>query len=368
MFNAKKIAFLLLIPAIFTSCLRHHFIFNISEDGMLDYVYEAAGDSLDMHDGFIALPSGFPWDIEEYVEIDSSGETFDTVFHYRAKTSFSEDSAIPASFGLEHVEIASLTMKHPLEFKRQDLFFMINYLFELRFDNRNKTGLYADPNSFIPEECKELENADSLSSERRELLETLEEAGYREWYVNLLQDRFSKSLLHTLNMHPEISYDADKIESAEASLEEFLIDMLNREYLSDFDSDTEMWNFIFHPGYDVLEEELNFIGDTTFFVDMRTTGELLTKEYNATEDLSDDTFLIELRLPGTLKSSNADSLAAGGSLIWQFNGDDIADSSIVMYAVSVIYYPARLYIAGGIFLFILIIIAVKIIRPRASDA
>lgn len=368
MFNVKKIAFLLLVPALFTSCLRHHFSFNLTENGVLDYVYEAAGDSLDLHDGFILLPEGFPWDIEEYVELDSSGESIDTIFHYRAKASFNQDSAIPASFGLEHVETASLTMEHPLEFRKQNLFFMVNYFLEFRFNSRDKTRLYKDPDFFIPEECKELEDTDSLSAERRMTLEKLEENGFHEWYVSLLKDRFSRSLRHTLNMHSEISYDDNKIESAEAALGEFLSNLLNLEYVGEMESEFELWNYVFQPGYDILEEELNFMGDTTFFVDMRTTGELLTKEYNATEDLSDDTFLIEFKMPGALKSNNADSLAAGGELIWQFDGDDIADSSRVMYAVSAVYFPARLYLAGGIVLIVLIIISVKMLKPRVANA
>ena len=361
-------ALIILFPLFLTSCLQHQFSFTITEDGILNYEYGASGDSLDLYDGFILLPEGMPWIIEKSFEIDSSGESTDTIHHYRAKNRFADPQAIPASFGLEHLEFASLTMEHPLRFKRQNLFFMVNYLFDLRFTGRNKTTLYLDPGNYIPEECAELENPDSLSAERREYLEKLQEDGYKKWYVNLLQKRFFSSLEHSCKMHPEIQFDSTKIELAETSLQEYLNHLLTKDYFEEISSETDLWNFVFHPGYDILEEKLNFLGDTTFFVDMRTAGEMLTREYNATEDLSDDTFLIELNMPGNLKSANADSTTADQTLIWQFNGEDFADSTIVMTAVSTIYYSERLYIAGGILLLIIVLAALKQFKSRASDA
>lgn len=349
--SLKLLPALLLITLFLSSCLQHKIRITVNDDGSVDYEYTISGDSADLYDGLTALPQGIPWEIQQYSQKDTS-ESQDTVFYYIAKAHFQPGDKLPSGFGLEHLDFASAYLEFPLTVKKQNFFFLEKYSFELHFPSRKFIELYGDPQKYIPDECSQLEESDSLSDSERTRLEKMQMDGYKAWAAASMSSRFIKSLEQSRKLHPEVQLDTVRIDTAKTKLNEYIAGYLNNLKMDHPMAESDIWKAVFDPGYRILEEHLNFLGDTTFFIDMRTAGEILSREYDVTNDLSDEAFSIELKLPGNLKTSNADTVLE--FIRWEFNGDEISDSTRTLAAVSTIYHYERIYIAiGGLIIIIL---------------
>jgi len=366
MSKLKILPILLLLTLLLSSCLQHKIKIVVNEDGSVDYEYTISGDSADLYDGLTALPQGIPWEIKKYSQIDTTENSTDTSFFYIAKAHFAPGTRLPSGFGLEHLDFASIALELPLSVKRQNLFFLDKYSFELKFPSRRYTELYGNPQEYIPAECSRLENGDSLSNSERQRLEKLQTEGYKSWAAATLTSRFIKSLEQSRKMHPEVKFDSTKIDTAKSALSAYIVAYIAKIDLNQSPRDTDIWTVVFEPGFKLLEEHLNFIGDTTFFLDMRSAGQILSREYDVTSDLSDEAFSIELNLPGELKASSADTIMEE-NLRWEFNGDEISDSTKTLTAISVIYHYERMYITGGGILLI-ILVTFFITRKKSKSA
>jgi len=362
----KLLPLLLLIGLISSSCLQHKHKITVLEDGTVEYEYTASGDSADLYDGLTVLPEGIPWEIEVYSQLDTTEGRNDTVYYYKARAKFPKGSKLPGGFGLENPEFAQISLAHPLKVKCQELFFLTNYVFEFSFNNRNSKKLYGDLWDYVPEECRKLETGDSLSEAEKADLEGKYIIGARKWYLQMLQNRFHRSLIEAMKKNPKVQVDTANIERAFTTLDEYLLKkFVEIEKLETFDG-RYVWKEVFTEGYNLLEEQLNFLGDTTFFVDMRTIGEILSKEYDVTEDLSDEMITVELKLPGVSKSNNADTVMQ--NLVWEINGDDIRDSTVVLSAMSTVYRKDRLIVGGIILAGLTIFVLWSALKTKAKNA
>ena len=353
---------LFLLLFLFSSCLQHHFKITVNEDGSVDYQYTASGDSADLYDELISLPQGLPWEIEEYTEIDTSDSEPDTVYYYRARAYFAPGEPLPAAFGGETVDYASVDLQHPLKIRRQDLFFMVNYCFNFRFPSRRSEELYGTPEDYISPERRTLDEADSLDDAEIAELDAEAEKGYRIWLAVIVSDFFIKSLRQYMTENPRTPIDTLKFAQVREELEEFF-----KIHFIDIDSDSEFddalaWNSIFPKGFAILKENLGLPAGEVLYDELMSIGQAFERECRVTEDLDDESFSVELYLPGELRSSNADSV--GEFLAWEFNGADIADSTIVLSAIATIYHQERLYIAGGILIIVIVLLVKAMLKPK----
>ena len=351
---------LFLLLLLLSSCLQHHFKITVNQDGSVDYQYTASGDSADLYDELISLPKGLPWEIEEYIEIDTSDSEPDTVYYYRAKAHFAQGEPLPAAFGGETVDFASVDLQHPLTIRRQDLFFMVNYYFDFRFPSRRWLELYGNPKDYIPEECRILEETDSLDEVIKAELEAKEEQGYKIWLAVTVSDFFIKSLRQYITENPQAPIDTLKFTQVREELKEFFI-----IYFSSIDSeldDSSALSSIFPKGFEILKENLGLPRDEALYDELMSIWRAFEREYMMTLDLGDEAFTTELYLPGKLRSSNADSVSE--FIGWEFDGADITDSTIVLSAVSTIYRQEQLYIAGVILIIVIVLLVKAMLKPK----
>ena len=316
---------LLLLLLTINSCIQHHYRLLVHPDGMVEYAYTAEGDSLDIYDQLNALPQPPKWEVATESRTDSGKKEYS----YRAEGKFSANDKFPVTFGMEYPEFAQVYLQHPLEINRRNLFFMVAYNLEFTFRGRD----------FL---------MDSSSAEM-----------VRQWFFSSLEE--------ALEMHPEISFTQEKLDSLEDEIDEYLNFCLT-EFSEDEAQDLAyMWALVKDKGYRLIEEQLNFLGDTTFFLDMEAAGEVFSREYLVTCDLADEGFMVDVQLPGKLTGSNADTIFAvetaegntANRLHWEFNGADLADSTIVLTAASVEYrmiwiIPAGIVLVGLIISFFVI--------------
>ena len=374
----KAAGFLMVLGLIFNSCLVHEYNITVLEDGRVNYVYTATGDSADLYDGLTALPDSVIWKVERGIDIDTSQGGSDTSYYYRASGWFSPGrrNPIPESFGVDYVDYAQLSLRHPMNVRRQDLFFMVNYIFEFEFKSRRRTELYGDPLKCVPKEITASVEENAVDDSSDEYAERIIREKCIEWLGEMFRTRFSRSLRKSMEMHTELTVPPEKITAVETALGVFIKQFLDNLRVEDDEDICALWRTAQDSGYGIIEEQLNFLGDTTFFLDMKTVGEMLARENEITEDLGDEGFKVEVFLPGKLRTSNADSAVVERTdsgemknhLFWEFKGEDLADSTIVLAAVSTVHRPLRIYICGGIFILVLLWFIRKIFRKPSHQA
>lgn len=344
-----------IIIALSSSCLKHRFSFTVTEDGSVEYKYRASGDSTDLYDGLTILPDKDKWYVSEIVEVDTASGKPDTMFSYIAAKNFTDGTSLPANFADDNPELAGIALAHPSSLKRQNLFFMVNYIFEMTFLSREKTKLFGSPDDYIPEECKLLEDGGSVSDSLRSILENIRDEGYREWAVDLFINRYLHSIEYAGKNNPKLSAFSEKITTFEDSVRVYLYLSLGKYFETDDVNFNDIWGEISPGGYDIMSGILGIDQDSEIFQEIEKRAKHLNTQLAATSDLDDDNFIIEVNLPGKVRSTNADSLS-GSTLIWEFGGSDIADSTIFLSAVSTIYHFDYIYVGGAVVIIALILI------------
>jgi hypothetical protein len=299
--------------------------------------------------------------------VDTTKTPAETTYSYQAVAVFSAKDKIPSHFGQDTSSFASLQLEHPLTVKKQDLFFLVNYYADFKFLDRRSKALYGDPWDYIPLECKALDQADSLTDSVREDLEAKREAGYIQYTAVMLKDLYLKALNITLKKRADIVVDSILLREAGDTLQEILTQRLTNQQLNENSDLGQLWASDFSASYELLRNKLKLPDDSTLVSEIQSAGNLLTKEYLITEDLNDESFVVDISVPGIIRSSNSDTLE-GEFQRWQFNGADLADSTITISLVATIYHPLRLYIAGGILVIGIGIFLWALLKPKKTNA
>jgi hypothetical protein len=184
-----------------------------------------------------------------------------------------------------------------------------------------------------------------------------------EWTRAMILRRCAAVLQRDLEMHPDVSFSQEQLQAALIAARTHLLDWEpdygGTELLL---GDGDLWNTVGKQTLQIISNELNFIGKTTFFTDMQTVGDSNQWEFEITKDLEDDEFEIRLALPGYVFHNNADE-ASQDTLIWDFSGSDIFNDSKVITAYSIYVRPLPI-----IFLSIgcAVIFAIVVFRKRKT--
>jgi hypothetical protein len=169
--------------------------------------------------------------------------------------------------------------------------------------------------------------------------------------VNLARERY-----------PDIEIPQAWIDSALVEGDAFIDNYVATHKWDSLDfADLEWWADLKPYTDRILAENLNIIGDTTFQTDLVHIGDMLELRHQVTEDLVDDTFVIRVKLPGFLISSNSES-KEGEALVWEFDGDGLNDDNIEVKAVSVHIFFGR--VIGALVLILVVLLGIQFRRPR----
>jgi hypothetical protein len=346
-------------------CIQHRYLTNIALDGSVHHIYEAVGDSSDLYDGKISLPQGLWWEIQTSVVQDSAGNLVHT---YRASMDLRSPKYLPSTYAPESTHSPDIFLRHPIYFKRLDGLLGVLFLYKQNFVNRQKEAKYGSTWDYVDSDCEVLldkAKADSLPDDERNRLEHLYMDGLVEWTRAMILRRCAAVLQRDLEMHPDVSFSREQLQDALLAAKAHLI-----KWEPEFGGtelilgDGDLWNTVGKQTLQVISDELDFIGKTTFFADMQTVGDTNQWEFEITKDLEDDEFDVRLTLPGYVFYNNADEVAQD-TLIWDFSGSDIFndDKVITAYSIYVRWLPVGLLAIG-----IAAIIAILVIRKRQSMA
>ena len=356
------LAIFILLPI---GCIQHRYLTNIALDGSVHHIYEAAGDSSDLYDGNITLPQGLWWHIDTSVVQDSTGTPIHT---YRASMNLRSPRSLPSMYAPESTHSPDIFLRHPISFKRLDGILGVLFLYKQTFLSRQKEAKYGSVWDYVDSQCEVLldqTKADSLPEEERTRLENLYMDGLIEWTRSMILRRCATVLQRDLEMHPDVSFSTEQLQNALTAARSHLIEW-EPEYGGTelLLGDGDLWNTVGKQTLQVISDELNFIGKTTFFADMQMVGDTNQWEFEITKDLEDDEFDVRLILPGYVFHSDADEVAQD-TLIWDFSGSDIFNENkiITAYSIYVRWMPLSLFAIG-----IAIMIAICIFRKRNTAA
>ena len=356
----------LTITAIFLSCLEHRFGFTIQEDGSVEYKYKVFGDSLDLYDKYTSLPGNDNWYITEVVDVDTSGEKPDTNHTYIASADFSAGSDLPSNFAASGSANADAFLQFPTSIKRQNLFFLVSYIFDMTFSSREMSVMFGSEDDYIPEECKVLDNEGGISDSLRAVLEAKRDDGYLNWMVDMFSGRYMKSIRYASEKNSDFSIEAQKSALFSDSVKVYLHSALKKYFeMTDLDFNT-IWSEVSPQGYDILTDMLDIDNDSEVFRDIESHADFLNLHLAVSNDLEDENFVVEITMPGKVTSTNADTVTSNG-LVWEFSSKDFADSTFTLSAVSTIYHYNFIYAGGVIVVIVLSLIAVSVYSRKKKD-
>tara|TARA_Y100000588_G_C14280056_1_gene936589 strand:+ start:2701 stop:3663 length:963 start_codon:yes stop_codon:yes gene_type:complete len=318
----RYIIFLLLL---FVGCVEHSFTFRVHPNGSYNVQYAAHGDKMDLQDHDFSLPRGDGWSIHSTME-NVEAESYD----FTANRLFTRWEKFPHTFFKGDSIYYESLMKHPISVKYTNWFFFETYTFRATFEGRNVQDKYP------------------LIAE---LLRHKEDGFPDRW----LQEGLAYLLTETLSRSP-IEWNTRPI--IESSLRNWI-----QEELQSVNDSTLYDEFDYYKdlGLDVIMQPAS----PTAYAIMDSIFKSLEDELKITMDLDGDDFDFQLILPGTLVSTNADTVL-GDTLFWDFTITDYMNQDYTMEAKSTIPYPNRKK-AGKIILLILgVLFLTKQIRKKLA--
>ena len=281
------------------SCVEHKLSFRVSPDGKYKVEYKAHGDKNDLINFDFPMPKGDKWEINSTMD-DAEAESYD----YTAHRGFKRNEDFPQTFYKDDSLYFESLLKHPINIKHSNWFFWETYLFEGQFKGRKVKSKYP----LIGELIKDMENPPTgWMKEALEylLMETLNQSKI-EWNIRPI---INAELKNWIDM--ELNTVSDSILFEEI------------DYYKNLGLD-----IIMHPVSPDIYNDIDLIFKT------------LNDELQITLDLIDDNFELQLILPGTIQSTNADSLSSD-SLFWSFQMEDYINDDYFFIASSEISYPNR---------------------------
>jgi hypothetical protein len=293
----KTILFTMMLSLllIFSSCLQHLFKITILEDGSVEYFYKVSGDSSDLYDETSDLPPEAEWTIQQFTELDTTDDGVDTVYVLTAERTFAADEL---QFSDNFSGRAEL-LQHPLKIKKNDLFFIVNYNFDFSFNDRETNRLYGSEEDYLPEDItsEEDEPNDSIKA----IYEAQIKEGYLNWGVDFYLNRFILATQKSRGSEGMVS-DSILMRDLKTELKAYLFNELPKFDLeTEFDDDS-IWPNIAEDGYEVIATVIGTDIQSDFMNSVRMNAEFYRTSYSATNDLQDESFRIELRMPGIIKS------------------------------------------------------------------
>jgi len=345
---------------VFNSCLQHLFKITVLEDGSVEYFYKVSGDSSDLYDKTTDLPLEAEWTIMRFTELDTTDDGVDTVYVLTAERTFAVNEVQFADNFSSREEL----LQHPLKIRKNDLFFITSYNFDFTFIGREMADLYGSEEDYLPEEIKSEEG--ELSDSMKAVQEAQIKEGYLNWGADFYWKRFNFAIQESRE-YTNIAEDSTFMLELEADLKAYLLSELPKFDLESDLNDEFIWPTISEGGYNLVAAAFQVDRQSELMVSVRKNAEFQQLCYSATNDLQDESFKIELEMPGIIKSNNADS-TAGNLLVWEFDADAILDSTKHLSAVSIKYQYQFIFTAAAIIIIIVIIVLGRVLTRRKNNA
>lgn len=344
----KIVPLALLLLLMCCGCLEHTFRIDVLPDDKVNLSYEARGDRIDLEDGYDIFPDSSKWDVTRETEEKDD----ETIHILRAKGIQSSYKDIGRHFDWSEPD-DSLHLEKSFIVEEKFALFGKKYLFEGILKSREFSTRYGDIWDFIPEECRVLDDEElkaQLDVEEIELLEEKFSLGILQWNLARYQDRFEKVWLEMKRRGHNLPDTSETVYSIAAS---GWSDEL-RLYMNELDvSDPNTVNLEWWE--DLHQIFLGRFYDLIGVKNMEICSQIadnMEERYQITKDIENDSYKVELTLPGKISRTNGDK-GENGMITWEISGQTLQNEDAVMLATSTEISTWKLVVAALIALTLL---------------
>ena len=316
-FYTKNILFLLILILFSQNCVEHIFQINVSPMGSFIIQYNGTGDMEDLINSDFPVPNYHDW------EIISNFEEMDESYVFSSRKEFQSNESIPNNYFQGDSIPKEALLKHPMEIKNNNYYFLNTYNFKCKFLTRDVSTKYPKLADFI-------NNKDNPPT---------------GW----IQEMFASLFIQTLDAS-DIGFNRYPI------MKKNIETWINNTILSLEDS-------ILFSNFDTLKKEgLEILKSNIINSNIDSIFNFFEMEANTTLNLNDDVFSFKVILPGKLNSSNADSVSIN-TLFWQLSVSDFLDTDKLIFANSYVVHQKRLMIPIIILVAMIVYLLKTIIKP-----
>ncbi len=322
----KVSKYLVILVVVFTSCVENTITVRVNPDGYYQMRFKSSGDSTDVFNKDFTHPvpgSGWVRIIKMNVEEEDTIWTMTTDGYLSGQSQFTKDS------------LAIAPLHHQIDVQKEDGWISSRYLFNHMFSGRKAFTKYP----ILANALRTNTNLDSI-----------------RWLPESFEYICSKAI-NELQLKQKLELEPLFVERMKNHLHQYLIHVQEEELYNELkDNREKLIQRFFSPFLSQLP--------TDFTQEMAQCMEPYENELSTTLDLQDDSFGYILIMPGSLVSTNADTVM-NDTLCWTFDLEKFLNDDLILEAESVIYSKTKLQ-KLILLSFVLLMILIGILWKRSK--
>jgi hypothetical protein len=317
-----------------SGCLTREITYSIGADGSAAVQFVARGDRTDIEQGDLMPPKG-PWEVKESEVTKPDGKKESV---YEAKRSFARVEEIPPSFATAAARFPDAYLQTPVKLTKREEGNATVYEFTVTFKSR-KWKEYEDLLS-------EIAGADLIDLSKKYGFEKLTKdeqltlcTATARWPLRIESDCIATALA---KVSGPAGIPAEKIQSVLLRIEDAFDRIVTKEAMAAILAGPEaergkafedLKARARAAAEKVLDEEFAGAPYAEVLKKIRDDVARETLEWEITNDLGDETFIVKVDMPGNIVQSNGDKIE-GNRVQWRFNAEKFRDADCVLSVTS----------------------------------
>jgi len=315
-------------------CLRREITYNITKEGSCTVHFLASGDKNDLQSGDM-LPSGPPWELKRYERKKPNGKTESCL---EAVAEFAKVGDIPASFAPKGAPLATAYLQAPIEFKtwkeKRDSFYEFRQTYKARSWARYDDLLREEVGADLLELLRRYDFEHLTPDEQAAVLESL-----ARWQMRIIYSHLELALQKTAAEQKLPKEAVRKTLRAAADYLDGLVtfDLVKKRMALPDKERAKLWENDLAKAREQVRKlvltNLKVSPDSKTFRRFAELLDLAEKEYEVTNDLGDDSFVVKVCMPGIITDTNAKEHTQNVAT-WKFRGAEFRDKDYTIYVKS----------------------------------
>jgi hypothetical protein len=314
------------------SCLKRHETIVVHADGSLEIEHRLTGDRGDLEKGAATPPGGAPWSVT--APAPAGGQDWQMT----ARAHFRSAAGVPSSFAASDDPLADVQWRWSTEVTVERRGRATRYLFVRTYEPRAWARYARARRRAVPEEVEQL-----MKDGKQAGPEAVERQGRIGAalldYERLKHHEWSAAALDRLDVSPVARATAQT--AAESAIDSYFHSHLGpgliEEILRLSDSEIERRARAIDDGLTRATEAATIAAlgaAPELRVSWADARERVRRDHDVTQDLEDETIVVELTLPGRVLGATMGGKIDGSHVTFELAGKDLRDAPLVISAHS----------------------------------
>lgn len=331
--SAKIVLLASMLLCLLSGCITREITYSIGADQSAFVHFVARGDKADILQGDL-MPPKDSWTVKESEITKPDGKK---EYIYEATKSFAHVSDIPPNFATSTTRFPNAYLQTPIQFRVESKPDATYYEFTLTYKARRykeyQDLLWQIAGPDLAEQIKQ-RGADKLTEQEQIIFLTV----LLRWQAQLERDRIAAALQKESQSG---SLPAQKVQEIlqrlDATFEKLVDEKLARKIMALPEEqrgkalDEEKVRA--HAEGDRILQEALAAQHGAVLKKVRDTVAEATLEWEITNDLGDENYVVTVNMPGNIVKTNAEKYF-GNRAEWRFNGEKFRDSDYVLSVTS----------------------------------